>query len=161
MSEWVRRRDPSRPIHYEGDRLGEYTDVHAEMYRPPAAVARIGRGELRPGEVNYPPPAYSGDPADDPRNRRPFLLTEFAHAMGNGPGGLAEYLQLCDEYPRVQGGYVWEWLDQGLRTRDAEGRQFFGYGGDFGEDLHDGNFICDGLVLPDRTPSPVSWSTRR
>uniref|UniRef100_A0AAU2VED9 Beta-galactosidase n=1 Tax=Streptomyces sp. NBC_00003 TaxID=2903608 RepID=A0AAU2VED9_9ACTN len=154
MSEWVRRRDPSRPIHYEGDRLGEYTDVHAEMYRPPAAVARIGRGQLLPGEVNYPPRAGSGDPADDPRNRKPFLLTEFAHAMGNGPGGLAEYLQLCDEYPRVQGGYVWEWMDQGLRTRDAQGREFFGYGGDFGEDLHDGNFICDGLVLPDRTPSP-------
>ncbi|MEV5276969.1 beta-galactosidase domain 4-containing protein [Streptomyces sp. NPDC052002] len=74
--------------------------------------------------------------------------------MGNGPGGLAEYLRLCDEYPRVQGGYVWEWMDQGLRTRDARGREFFGYGGDFGEDLHDGNFICDGLVLPDRTPSP-------
>ncbi|MFD9334675.1 glycoside hydrolase family 2 TIM barrel-domain containing protein [Streptomyces sp. NPDC060028] len=122
MSEWVRRRDPSRPIHYEGDRLGEYTDVHGEMYRPPAAVARIGRGQLLPGEVSYPARAGSGDPADDPRNRKPFLLTEFAH--------------------------------QGLRTRDAQGREFFCYGGDFGEDLHDGNFICDGLVLPDRTPSP-------
>ncbi|WP_240805276.1 glycoside hydrolase family 2 TIM barrel-domain containing protein [Streptomyces sp. A1547] len=54
-------------------------------------------------------------------NRRPFLLTEFAHAMGTGPAGLAEYLQLCSEYPRVQGGYVWEWNDQGLRTRDARG----------------------------------------
>jgi beta-galactosidase len=154
MAEWVRRRDPSRPIHYEGDRLGEYTDVHGEMYRPPAAVARIGRGELLPGEVSYPARAGSGDPADDPRNRMPFLLTEFAHAMGNGPGGLAEYLRLCDEYPRVQGGWVWEWIDQGLRTRDEQGREFFGYGGDFGEDLHDGNFVCDGLVFPDRTPSP-------
>ncbi|WP_194922536.1 glycoside hydrolase family 2 TIM barrel-domain containing protein [Catenulispora pinisilvae] len=154
MAQWVRRRDPSRPIHYEADRLCQYTDVHGQMYRPPAAVARIGRGQLLPGEIHYPARAGSGDPADDPRNRMPFLLTEFAHAMGNGPGGLAEYLQLCQEYPRVQGGWVWEWMDQGLRTRDAQGREFFAYGGDFGEDLHDGNFICDGLVFPDRAPSP-------
>ncbi|OMI36916.1 glycoside hydrolase family 2 TIM barrel-domain containing protein [Streptomyces sparsogenes] len=154
MADWVRRRDPARPIHYEGDRLGEYTDVLGQMYRPPAAVARIGRWHLLPGEIHYPPRAGSGDPADDPRNRMPFLLTEFGHAMGNGPGGLAEYARLFDEYPRVQGGWVWEWMDQGLRTRDAEGREFFGYGGDFGEDLHDGNFSCDGLVFPDGTPSP-------
>ncbi|MFJ7244657.1 glycoside hydrolase family 2 TIM barrel-domain containing protein [Kitasatospora sp. NPDC098652] len=154
MADWLHRRDPSRPVHYEGDRLAEYTDVFGEMYRPPAAVARIGRGELLPGEISYPARAGSGDPADDPRNRKPYLLTEFAHAMGNGPGALAEYERLCDEYPRVQGGWVWEWIDQGLCTHDAEGREFFGYGGDFGEDLHDGNFICDGLVFPDRTPSP-------
>ncbi|WP_406368119.1 glycoside hydrolase family 2 TIM barrel-domain containing protein [Streptomyces sp. NBC_01546] len=103
MSEWVRRRDRSLPIHYEGDRLGEYTDVHGEMYRPTAAVARIGRGELLPGEVSYPARAGSGDPADDPRNGKPFLLTEFAHAMGSGPGGLAEYLELCGKYPRSRG----------------------------------------------------------
>ncbi|MCX5060189.1 DUF4981 domain-containing protein [Streptomyces sp. NBC_00201] len=154
MAEWVHRRDPSRPLHYEGDRLGEYTDVHAEMYRPPAAVARIGRGLLLPGEISYPARPGSGDPADDPRNRKPYLLTEFAHAMGNGPGGLAEYAQLWDEYPRLQGGWVWEWMDQGLRTRDAQGQEHFGYGGDFGEELHDGNFICDGLVFPDRSASP-------
>ncbi|MFI6151914.1 glycoside hydrolase family 2 TIM barrel-domain containing protein [Kitasatospora sp. NPDC051170] len=154
MADRVRQRDPSRPIHYEGDRLAEYTDVFGEMYRPPAAVARIGRGELLPGEMSYPARAGSGDPADDPRNRKPYLLTEFAHAMGNGPGGLAEYERLSDAYPRVQGGWVWEWIDQGLRTRDAEGREFFGYGGDFGEDLHDGTFVCDGLLFPDRTPSP-------
>jgi beta-galactosidase len=154
MAEWVRRRDPSRPLHYEGDRLSEYTDVYGEMYRPPAAVARIGRGLLLPGEINYPARPGSGDPADEPRNRKPYLLTEFAHAMGNGPGALAEYAQLWDEYPRLQGGWIWEWMDQGLRTRDAQGQEYFGYGGDFGEELHDGNFICDGLVFPDRTASP-------
>ncbi|WP_037568872.1 glycoside hydrolase family 2 TIM barrel-domain containing protein [Phaeacidiphilus oryzae] len=154
MAAWVRERDPSRPIHYEGDRFGRYTDVYAEMYRTQANVKRIGQGRLRPGECFYPATDGEGDPADEPRNRMPFLLSEFAHAMGNGPGGLAEYLRLCEEYPRVQGGFVWEWIDQGLRTTDAEGREFFGYGGDFGEELHDGNFVCDGLVLPDRTPSP-------
>jgi beta-galactosidase len=154
MASWVRERDPSRPIHYEADRHARYTDVYAEMYRTPANVKRIGQGRLRPGECFYPAAEGAGDPAHDRRNRMPFLLTEFAHAMGNGPGGLTAYMDLSDRYPRVQGGFVWEWMDQGLRATDAQGREFFGYGGDFGEELHDGNFICDGLVFPDRTPSP-------
>lgn len=154
MAAWVHMRDPGRPVHYEGDRQTRYTDVYGEMYRTPASVARVGQGLLRPGESFYPAADGEGDPAHEPRNRKPFLLTEFAHAMGNGPGGLAEYVSLFERYPRVQGGFVWEWMDQGLRTTDAQGREFFGYGGDFGEDLHDGNFICDGLLFPDRTPSP-------
>ncbi|MFF7137258.1 glycoside hydrolase family 2 TIM barrel-domain containing protein [Streptomyces sp. NPDC008196] len=154
MAAWIRERDPSRPIHYEGDRLSRYVDLYGEMYRTPATVSRIGQGLLRPGEKFYPATDGEGDLSEDPRSRMPFLYTEFAHAMGNGPGGLAEYMRLCDRYPRVQGGFVWEWRDQGLRTTDAEGRTFFAYGGDFGEEVHDGNFICDGLVLPDGTPSP-------
>jgi beta-galactosidase/beta-glucuronidase len=59
----------------------------------------------------------------------PFILAEYAHAMGNGPGGLLEYRELFDKYPRCQGGFVWEWIDHGLRTRDGRG-EFFGYGGD-------------------------------
>ncbi|MER7482549.1 glycoside hydrolase family 2 TIM barrel-domain containing protein [Streptomyces sp. NPDC126510] len=154
MAVWIRERDPSRPIHYEGDRLARYVDLYGEMYRTPADVSRIGRGLLRPGEKFYPATDGEGDPADEPRNRMPFLYTEFAHAMGNGPGALAEYMRLCDRYPRVQGGFVWEWKDQGLRTTDDQGRAFFAYGGDFGEEVHDGNFICDGLAFPDGTPSP-------
>ncbi|NUR30690.1 MAG: DUF4981 domain-containing protein [Catenulispora sp.] len=154
MAAWARDRDPSRLIHYEADRLSRYTDVYSEMYRTPADVARIGRGGLLPGETFYPRREGQGDPADEPRNGKPFLLTEFAHAMGNGPGGLEEYAALWDQHPRLQGGFVWEWMDQGLRSVDAEGREFFAYGGDFGEELHDGNFICDGLVFPDGTPSP-------
>jgi len=154
MATWVRERDSSRPVHYEGDRMARYVDIYGEMYRTPATVARIGRGELKPGECFYPAAEGEGDPADDRRNRMPFVLTEFGHAMGNGPGGLTEYAELFWHYPRVQGGFIWEWIDQGLRTRDAVGREFFGYGGDFGEDLHDGNYICDGLLFPDRVPSP-------
>ncbi|TCR15250.1 glycoside hydrolase family 2 TIM barrel-domain containing protein [Streptomyces sp. BK205] len=154
MAAWIRERDPSRPIHYEGDRLARYVDLYGEMYRTPATVSRIGQGLLRPGEKFYPATEGEGDPADEPRNRMPFVYTEFAHAMGNGPGALAEYMGLCERYPRVQGGFVWEWKDQGLRSADPEGRAFFAYGGDFGEEAHDGNFICDGLVFPDGTPSP-------
>ncbi|WP_371825746.1 glycoside hydrolase family 2 TIM barrel-domain containing protein [Nonomuraea turcica] len=154
MAAWIHERDPSRPVHYEADRLARYVDIYGEMYRTPAVVHRIGQGRLRPGEMFYPAIDGAGDPADDRRNGMPFVYTEFAHAMGNGPGGLAEYMRLCEQYPRVQGGFVWEWIDQGLRSTDALGREFFAYGGDFGEDLHDANYICDGLMFPDRTPSP-------
>ena len=74
--------------------------------------------------------------------------------MGNGPGGLSEYQRLFERYPRLQGGLVWEWIDHGIRRRTPDGREFFAYGGDFDEVVHDGNFVADGLVFPDRTPSP-------
>ncbi|MGW4486366.1 glycoside hydrolase family 2 TIM barrel-domain containing protein [Amycolatopsis sp. NPDC004368] len=136
---WTKQRDPSRPVHYEGDFECEYVDVYSRMYADHAEVDRIGRRD------------------DDNERRRslPFLLCEFAHAMGNGPGGLLEYRELFERYPHVQGGFVWEWLDHGLAQRDAAGREYFAYGGDFGELLHDGNFVIDGLVHPDRTPSPA------
>src|SRR5258705_114630 len=74
--------------------------------------------------------------------------------MGNSPGGLSEYQRLFEAYPRCQGGFVWEWIDHGIRQRTGDGREFFAYGGDFGEEVHDANFVADGLVFPDRTPSP-------
>jgi beta-galactosidase len=74
--------------------------------------------------------------------------------MGNGPGGLLEYQQLFEKYPRCQGGLVWEWLDHGIRQRTPDGKEYFAYGGDFDEPLHDGNFVMDGLLFADRTPSP-------
>jgi beta-galactosidase len=84
----------------------------------------------------------------------PFVQCEYAHAMGNGPGGLGEYQDLFESAPRCMGGFVWEWIDHGLRQIDEQGRMRFAYGGDFGEAVHDGNFVADGLLFPDRTPSP-------
>ena len=131
MAHWARDRDPGRPIHYEGDRDCRYVDVYSRMYASHAEVAEIG--------------ATSGPP---------FVLCEYAHAMGNGPGGLADYQRLFETYPRCQGGFVWEWLDHGIRQRTSDCREYFAYGGDFGEELHDGPFVIDGLLFPDRTPSP-------
>lgn len=142
MAGWIRDRDPDRPLHYEGDRSCADTDMYSRMYASHAEVAAIGRGE-------------DGGPAE--RRQLPFILCEYGHAMGNGPGGLTEYQQLFDAYERNQGGFVWEWIDHGL-THPALG---YAYGGDFGEELHDSNFVCDGLLFPDRTPSPLSPSTRR
>jgi len=147
LAEWTRERDPSRPLHYEGDRSYPHSDVHSLMYASVSEVELIGR---RAEEVR-------SEPAETDAEDRvmPFLLCEYAHAMGNGPGGLAEYQELFDTYPSCQGGFVWEWNDHGLRSRTADGREFFAYGGDFGEPVHDGNFVIDGLLFPDRTPSPA------
>jgi beta-galactosidase len=131
MAEWTRSRDPGRPIHYEGDRECRYTDVYSRMYASVAEVDEIGR-----------------------TTPRPFVLCEYAHAMGNGPGGLSDYQRLFEQHPRCQGGFVWEWLDHGIRQSTEDGREYYAYGGDFGEEVHDGNFVVDGVVFPDRTPSP-------
>ena len=149
MAEWTRARDPERLIHYEGDQDHGYADVFSQMYTHPDELERIGRRAEDRAE----------DPAADAHRRRlPFLLCEYAHAMGNGPGGLSAYEALFDQHPRLHGGFVWEWLDHGIRQRAAEGpgrgTEFFAYGGDFDEVLHDGNFVADGLLFPDRTPSP-------
>ncbi|MEU1116224.1 MULTISPECIES: glycoside hydrolase family 2 TIM barrel-domain containing protein [unclassified Streptomyces] len=135
MADWIRARDDSRLLHYEGDRSCKDTDVYSRMYADHAEVERIGRGE---------------DDGPPERTQLPFILCEYAHAMGNGPGGLSEYQRLFETYDRLQGGFVWEWIDHGI-AHPAYG---FAYGGDFGERPHDGNFVCDGLLFPDRTPSP-------
>jgi beta-galactosidase len=145
MARWARERDPSRPLHYERDWTARDVDVYSRMYTTHAEVELIGKHEEPPLD----------DPQLDVRRRgMPFILCEYAHAMGNGPGGLFEYQRLFETYPRCQGGFVWEWIDHALRTRSTEGREFFAYGGDFGEPVHDGNFVADGLLFPDRTPSP-------
>ncbi|HKS47603.1 MAG TPA: glycoside hydrolase family 2 TIM barrel-domain containing protein [Amycolatopsis sp.] len=145
MADWARERDPGRPIHYEGDRACRYVDVFSMMYASHDEVAAIGRRAEPPLE----------DPGQDAHRRgMPFILCEYAHAMGNGPGGLTEYQELFEKYPRCQGGFVWEWLDHGIRRHTAEGAEYFAYGGDFGEELHDSHFVIDGLVFPDRAPSP-------
>ncbi|MET8451890.1 glycoside hydrolase family 2 TIM barrel-domain containing protein [Streptomyces sp. NPDC005209] len=135
MAEWIHDRDPSRLVHYEGDITCRDTDVYSRMYAGHAEVERIGRG-------------LDGGPHR--RRELPFILCEYGHAMGNGPGGLADYQRIFESHERLQGGFVWEWIDHGIKDE----RYGFAYGGDFGEELHDGNFVCDGLLFPDRRPSP-------
>ncbi|WP_432540951.1 glycoside hydrolase family 2 TIM barrel-domain containing protein [Kineococcus sp. SYSU DK002] len=145
MSAWVKDRDPSRPVHYEHDWAVPYADVYSRMYASHAEVEAVARRAEEPLE----------DPAADARRRAmPFVQCEYAHAMGNGPGGLVEYQELFESSERCMGGFVWEWIDHGLRQTGPDGVERFAYGGDFGEPVHDGAFVADGLVFPDRTPSP-------
>jgi beta-galactosidase len=144
MANWARERDSSRPLHYERDYTCRDVDVYSLMYPPHEQVELIGQRKEEPLD----------DPELDARRRAmPFIMCEYGHAMGNGPGGLSEYQELFDAFPRCQGGFIWEWIDHGIRVRTPRG-EYFGYGGDFGEPLHDGNFVADGLLFPDRTPSP-------
>jgi len=145
-AQWVHRRDPERPVHYEGDATGAYTDVYSRMYPSPAEVAAICADS---GEI----PGLSA--IETARVRaKPFVMCEYAHAMGNGPGALDTYDALCDASPRHHGGFVWEWRDHGILAHAADGTPYYAYGGDFGEPVHDGNFVMDGMVLPDDTPTP-------
>jgi beta-galactosidase len=147
MADWVRHRDPERPVHYEGDHTCAYTDIYSRMYPNYLETEAIGaeRGFI----------FYLNGPADAEQVRsKPFLMCEYVHAMGNGPGGMTIYDELTERYPRLHGGFVWEWRDHGLLTRTPDGTEFYAYGGDFGEVLHDGNFVMDGMLLPDGTPTP-------
>ncbi|MEV7625216.1 glycoside hydrolase family 2 TIM barrel-domain containing protein [Actinoplanes sp. NPDC089786] len=148
MSAWVHARDAGRPVHYEGDYTGDYTDLYSRMYPPVTETEQIGTDGSRT-------PLLGCTPAQGARQRtKPFLLCEYAHAMGNGPGALDQYEDLVHRHPRLHGGFVWEWRDHGIRTSTPDGRPFYGYGGDFGEVVHDGNFVMDGMVLSDDVPTP-------
>jgi beta-galactosidase len=146
MAQWTHGRDPGRPVHYERDHHSAYTDMHSRMYATLDELAAIGTTGSPFGGTR---------PAETVRQRnRPFVHCEFGHAMGNGPGSLADYQEVYERYPRLHGGFIWEWRDHGLLTKTADGTPFYAYGGDFGEVVHDGNFVMDGLVLSDGTPSP-------
>ena len=140
----ARSLDPTRPLHYEGaiSRTSEtalggerVTDIICPMYAP---IDRIV--------------AWARHGVDDPR---PVILCEYSHAMGNSNGSLSDYWAAFEQYHGLQGGFIWEWVDHGIRRRDERGRAYWAYGGDFGDTPNDANFVCDGLVWPDRTPHPA------
>jgi beta-galactosidase/evolved beta-galactosidase subunit alpha len=142
MAKAVRDIDPIRPVHYEGDRQLQVADINSRMYSSIDYVTKIGEG------------VDTDDIKAEVYADKPYILCEYAHAMGNGPGNLKEYWDAIYKYKRLQGGFIWEWIDHGFPKTDEDGVEFFGYGGDFGDVPNDGNFICDGLLFPDRTPSP-------
>ena len=146
MAGWIRETDPSRPIHYEGAlewnwyRDHSQTDVICPMY--PAiddlvAWAKSGHGD------------------------RPLIMCEYSHAMGNSNGSLADYWEAIEAHHGLQGGFIWDWVDQGLRKTTAEGDSYWAYGGDFGDEPNDKNFCINGMVWPDRTPHPAMWEWRK
>jgi beta-galactosidase len=142
---WVRSADPSRPLHYEGAIKYDWSggraasDVVCPMY---ASVEEIEAWAERGGDS------------------RPLILCEYSHAMGNSNGGLADYFAAFDRHDALQGGFVWEWIDHGIRRTDERGREYWAYGGDFGDEPNDANFCADGLVWPDRTPHPALFELK-
>ena len=147
MAAWLHRRDPERPVHYEPDFEGRYTDMVSRMY---ATVEEMEDMSAGTGRNLHGSPGRNAELAS-----RPMILCEYLHAMGNGAGAVVDYEQRFDTLPQWHGGFAWEWRDHGLRTTTPDGVEYFGYGGDFGEQLHDGSFVCDGMVLSDGTPTTM------
>lgn len=133
MYQAIKEIDSTRLVHYEGDRHAAYSDMYTTMYTRLNALEEIGQ---------------------DFEGKKPHILCEYGHAMGNGPGGLTEYQEVMRKYPRLQGGFVWEWYDHGIESMDEDGNVYYLYGGNYGDFPTNGNFCIDGLVFPDRTPSP-------
>ena len=138
--DWLKAKDSTRPVQYERALYDRNTDIVAIMYPSADYLARYAR---------------------EPQSR-PFIMCEYAHAMGNSCGGLSNYWDTIYKYPQLQGGCIWDWVDQGLLTKDAQDREFYAYGGDFGENMpSDGNFCINGLVDPDRKPHPQLAEVRK
>lgn len=146
MAGWMRGYDPSRPIHYEGAIAPDWTkgqlasDLICPMY---PTIDKIV--------------AYANDPAGD----RPLIMCEYAHSMGNSTGNLKEYWDAIEQHHGLQGGFIWDWIDQGLIKTDDNGVEYWAYGGDFGDTINDVNFCINGLVWPDRTPHPAMWECKK
>ncbi len=138
-STWLKQRDASRPVHYERAELRPHVDMVTPMYW------RIEQ------MVDY----AKSNPT------RPLIQCEYAHAMGNSVGNLQDYWDVIEQYPNLQGGFIWDWVDQGLRHRTGNGIEFFAYGGDFGDKPTDADFCLNGLVEPDRTPKPSLFEVRK
>ncbi|WP_202300573.1 beta-galactosidase subunit alpha [Dryocola clanedunensis] len=132
MAARCRAMDPTRLIHYEEDRDAEVVDVISTMYSRVSMMNAFGE---------YPHP-------------KPRIICEYAHAMGNGPGGLSEYQNVFNQHKSLQGHYVWEWCDHGLLAQDEQGRDRYQYGGDYGDYPNNYNFCMDGLIYPDQRPGP-------
>ncbi|KAH7028082.1 glycosyl hydrolases family 2, TIM barrel domain-containing protein [Microdochium trichocladiopsis] len=124
MYDEMKRMDATRLIHYEQDYDAKTADVFSRMYTSVGDMIKFGE------EKDW---------------KKPFVMCEFGHAMGNGPGGLKEYIDAFYKYPRLMGGFIWEWANHGLLTKSEDGEYYFGYGGDFGDEPNDGNFVMDGL----------------
>ena len=148
LEAWIRQRDPARPIHYERDPSYRNSDFTSLMYPSLEHLELIGRRE-------DPRPENISDDEDARRRSLPFLLCEYAHAMGNGPGSLADYHRILRRHERFSGAFVWEWIDHGFRQTDAAGTEFIMHGSDVaGYRPNGGRYCLDGLVFADRAPSP-------
>jgi beta-galactosidase len=144
---WTKARDITRPVQYERAEQSTNTpERHTDIYCP--MYARIWQIE---------------EYAKNPKNDRPLILCEYAHSMGNSDGNLQDYWDVIEKYPKLQGGFIWDWVDQGILKTDMNGEKFWAYGGDFGKEgiPSDGNFCINGLTWPDRTGKPALNEVRK
>jgi beta-galactosidase len=140
MYAWGKKRDPSRPIQYEQAGMSAHTDIFCPMYATPWDLEKYAKSNPN----------------------RPLIQCEYAHAMGNSEGGFKEYWDIYRKYPNLQGGFIWDFVDQGLRKYNDRGDMFYAYGGDYGKDLpSDNNFLNNGLIGPDRRFNPHAYEVQK
>ena len=157
---WIHERTGGRAaVHYEGDHALEYTDIYSRMYPTLEEVAAVLDDSDLHAEVAVPThvAAQVDNAARERIRRAPYLMCEYLHAMGTGPAGALGYAAQMS-HPRHAGGFVWEWRDHALWRTLPDGRRALSYGGDFGEEVHDGNFVCDGLVDALSRPYAGTWA---
>lgn len=136
---WLHQVDPTRPVHWNPAGTDSDTDILAPMYPTLDQMKQLVAGDTT----------------------RPLILCEYAHSMGNVSGDLIDYWTLMRANPTMQGGFIWDFVDQGLWKQGPNGKRFFAYGGDFGDQPNDGNFNINGIVDPDRTPHPMLAQVRK
>ena len=140
MADWIHQHDPTRPIFYDAGAHAPYLDILSNMYPKLDALARAGQ---EPGET------------------RPYVMCEYAHAMGNSPGNLKEYWEVIESHPRLRGGFIWDWVDQGIQQVNKDGQKWYAYGGDFGDEPSSSSFCCNGIIFPDRSLHPAIWEVKK
>ena len=140
-SAWIRQKDNTRPVQYEQAWLEDYTDIVCPMYPKIEHLQEFLK-------LN---------------DHRPLIMCEYSHAMGNSNGNLVDYWDLIKKEPQLQGGFIWDWMDQGLLQKTPAGKSYWAYGGDFGpQDVpSDADFCANGLIFPDRTPKPGLWEVKK
>lgn len=137
--EWVKERDNSRPVQYERAFENKHTDIVVPMYATISQIEEYAKKEPS----------------------RPLILCEYEHAMGNSVGNLQDYWDVIEKYKVLQGGCIWDWMDQGLEKKTIYGETFWAYGGDYGDFPNDNNFCINGLIRPDRSPNPSLYEVKK
>ncbi len=137
---WIKEYDPTRPVQYERAETAAHTDVFCPMYSSLETMEKWAKND----------------------DKRPMIMCEYAHAMGNSQGGFKEYWDMIRKYPKLQGGFIWDYVDQAFRGYTEKGDMIYTYGGDYGK-YHgsDNNFNCNGLISPDRVPNPHMYEVRK
>lgn len=137
----MKGRDPSRPIHYERAIMGDNTDIYCPQYPSVSSLQKFA----------------------SKKQTKPMIISEYTHAMGNSNGNLVDLWEVIykEENIQLQGGYIWDWIDQALVKKDENGTEFWAYGGDYGEGMpSDDNFLCNGIISADYTPHPAMWEVK-
>lgn len=139
--QWIKKRDPSRPVQYEQARLKSHTDIYSPMYRTIDQIIEYAKSD----------------------EHRPLILCEYAHAMGNSVGNLQDYWDVIEAHRSLQGGFIWDWVDQTFLREAEDGTKFWAYGGDMGFAgvTNDSNFCANGLVQADRSLHPHIWEVKK